>query len=186
MSSFVAVCSFECTNSLSVDFPTKRCRTPIKRVGVKFRLGRVNSRLRATIVVSSNTFSKVVGLHLATGSSKIVSGPFPINFIQVIRHQDCTTDNTNAWCCLHNNFNTTKEEIEICPDIWCFIPLAVCEFSTVGAIFDGCIVGKDPAFWECRLFSEVDRVLVRVKARIWRAGCCSSKSTTKSSKFSRK
>jgi hypothetical protein len=51
---------------------------------MEFGLGRVDSRERATVVISSDTLSEVVSLDLATSGSKVISRPLPINFVLII------------------------------------------------------------------------------------------------------
>jgi hypothetical protein len=129
--------------------------------------GRVNSWLRAAIVIASDTFAEVVRLNLASGRAEVVSGPFPINFVLVVGQQDGATNDTRTRRCLHNNIDTTEEDVEVCPDVGSVIPLLPAEFGTIGAIGDSGIIGKNPTIRKCCLLSEVDEVFVLGKAIHW-------------------
>jgi hypothetical protein len=73
MISLVAICSSVCANHLSVNRPGEHGGSPVNGVGVEFGSWRVHRRLSAAVIVSSNTFSEVIGLHLSTCRAKIVS-----------------------------------------------------------------------------------------------------------------
>ena len=167
----VAVGYFVGANDLTIDGPNKRCRTPIKSIRMKLGLGRVHEWLCAAIVISSNPFSKVIGLNLASWASEVVSRPLPVDLILGIRHQDCAADNPGPICCFHDNLDSTKEDIEACPYVWCIAPLIESKFGTISAEIHGGIVGKCPTFGKHRRLCEIDKVVTLCKACIWGA-CC--------------
>lgn len=141
----IAVRYFMCPNDLPIDGPNEARRAPIKAIRVKFGLRRVHERLCATIILSGNTFSEVICLDLTAWICKIISRPLPIDFILGIRHQDRTADHPGPVCCFHDDFDTTVEDIEASPYIWCIASFLKRKFSTIGAVGHGGIVCKSPA-----------------------------------------
>lgn len=53
---------------------------------MEFGLRRIAGHLSASIVVTSNPFAKVVGLHKTIILTKVISRPFEINFVFVVAH----------------------------------------------------------------------------------------------------
>ena len=72
-----------------------------------FRIGVFNIVEFAVFIVR-DSLAVVVGLDFR----RIVPNPFPVNFIQIVRLQDHTTDNTTALCHLSLEFEDTKEDVE--------------------------------------------------------------------------
>jgi hypothetical protein len=46
----------------------------------------VHGWVRSSIGIANDTLAEVVGLNLAGRTSEVVAGPFPVDFIEVVRH----------------------------------------------------------------------------------------------------
>lgn len=132
-------------NDIAVNRPSDCCGGPINDICVKFGGGGIHRRLSSSIVVACNAFSEVVGLYLARVGVEAASTPLPVDFIVVVRHQDCTSNDALAWCSLQGDFNAAEEQIEARPDIRCVAALSKCEVRPIGAaILDNSLVCKCP------------------------------------------
>lgn len=114
---------------------------------------------RSPIVVAGDTFAKVVGLNKAvTRVREIVTRELPVYLVEVIAHEDCTTDDTGTGCGLHNHIDSAEEEVEIRPDVWGITLLSKSEFGAMTAVGDSLIVCLNPVCWCGGLLGEVNEV----------------------------
>ena len=146
-----------------VDRPNQTLRRPVKDVGMIF-VGRVaDIRLGASIVVASDTFAKDVGLYFAGLRTEVASTPFPVNLVQAVGHQHCTSDDTSAFRSLGNDFNFTEEEIKTTPNVRSIKTFCKCEFCTIASVVDNGLVGKCPIRRLLGLFGKINGVFFRRK-----------------------
>lgn len=126
---------------------------------MKFILGRLHRWLRTSVVGTCLPFTKIVGLHSAVGSAKVVARPFPVNLIQIIRHHDSACDDTRARSRLDHHFDMTKKNVEARPNIRCIVSFGKSEIGTVrNSVRDCGSVGKNPVPGGSGLLSEIDEI----------------------------
>lgn len=125
-----------------------------------------NYRGGGTIVAASVTFAKVVGLD-SRGST---TQELPIDFVEISRKQDHTTDDASAWCCFDNKFDTSKEELEVGPHCRSIIALGESKFGSLRAECDICIVGKRPLRGQSLESGKIDGVCASRKTFVVGAG----------------
>jgi len=129
-------------------------------------LRRVNRRLRAAIVVASDTFAEVVGLNFSRGIAEVIARELPVDFIEVVGHQDYGADNARTWGGFHNHLNCTEQEIEIRRDLGGVSGFIKCKRCTIWTVGDILVIGQSPLGGKAGLISEVDEVVGRSKARV--------------------
>jgi hypothetical protein len=129
----------------------------------------VDGRRGPSIVVSWLAFTKVVCLDLSRIRAEVIARPFPVDFIQVVRHHDRARYDTGTRRHLHDHLDLAEENVEPSPDVWSVVPLGEGEIRAVrGGVSDSGIVGKDPVWRSGGLLCEVHRVGVAGQPRDYR------------------
>lgn len=162
-----------CTDDGAVHRPSDRFGSPINCIGVKFGCRRVNSRLSTSVVVASNAFTKVVGLHFAGVGVEVAAAPFPVDLVVSVGHQHGSSDDTLSRCGLKRNFHTTKHHIEPTPDVRRITSFCEGELGPIGAVFHNRVISERPIGGMAGGFGKIDGILCRRQARDGRTCSCS-------------
>lgn len=132
----------ESPDSLPINGPNDPILVPIDRVCVELSLRLPDVHRCASVIPSRNTFPEIVCLYLAlrVGVSEVIAGPFPVNLVEIIRHEDCIADYSYAGRGLHDNIDLPEKYVRIRPDLYGIMALLECEFSAVRSESNLCAV----------------------------------------------
>jgi len=96
-------------NLNAIDPPLEIVLIPVGGIVVEFRVGILDGVEAATVEGGVVALTEEVTLHLAG----VVSDPFPIDLVQVVRLQHHTADDTCALGHLHPRLDHAEEDIEV-------------------------------------------------------------------------
>ena len=104
----------------------------------------IHNRLRSSIVIASDAFAKVIGLHAPATESKVVARELPVDLVKIVTHQDRRSYDSHTRCSLHHNVNSSEEEVVARPGVGGIPLLCEAELSTICAVVDSFIIRLDP------------------------------------------
>jgi hypothetical protein len=105
------------TDVFAINRPRQSVWSPVENIGVKLILRRIDSWCGAATVTTRNSLAEEIGLYNAFGCAEVVTRPFPVDLIEIIRHHNGTSDDSCTWSSLENDFDTPKENVEFGPDV---------------------------------------------------------------------
>lgn len=94
---------------MAINLPDDLFASPVDGIGVIFVVVSLVIVSSSTVVGTRVALSEVVGLDIEIVDPK----PFPVNFVQVVRLQDCTADNTRSGSSLENAFDPSKHDVPL-------------------------------------------------------------------------
>ena len=99
----------DCAHQFVVNPPFQAVLVPVRGVVVEFRVGVGHGMVPTTVTCGRVPLAKEVGLYL-TG---VVSDPFPVDLIQVVRLENHTADDAGALGHLDMCFHDAEEDVEV-------------------------------------------------------------------------
>lgn len=154
----VALARQQSPHNNTIDRPSQQLWFPIDGVCMKSALWTVYREVTAAIVRARDTFAEIIVLAHVRPDIVLSAAEFPINFVEIVRDEDCTADDSCAWRGLQDDFDFAEKDEEVCPELRSIVSLGEGKFSALVTIIHCCIIGDGPVRRLARLRSKVDTV----------------------------